>query len=187
MTRIALVVALVAAPGVLAAQRHVGEIRILGTGAWAPRPGNAHTLDYDAPPPDSRALVGSSVALSFIAGKTGRITAGPEFMAVFGSDRRAWGLGLVGRVALSDGRVRPYVLLGGGWDVWDRYQAFSGQPAVWTNDHTYFRFAGGAGVLADMGAVSLVVELRAHENPSVDEFFGSRRLVALSTGIRVAW
>lgn len=188
MRRLGLLALLIAVPGQVSAQRHIGEIRVTGVGGWAPRPRSAVELEDEIGLPHGRGVAGVSAALSFIAGKSGRISAGPEFTALFGSDRRAWAIRGIGRFALGTGRLRPYLLAGAGWDVWDRFVQFSGQPPAWTNDHTSFTLSMGAGLQSELQhGLALVLEARGHFTPFVEQYYGTRDLLALSAGLRWAW
>lgn len=183
--RVAILLSLGLIPGVAAAQSRLGEVRVLAQTGWALPIGDSEQPP-DAPgPPVGRAMVGGVANLTFV---TGRFAAGPEVSGLLGSDRRLLTLGVVGRLALGEGRVQPYLLLGGGYYVWRRKTAVFGQPTpAWTDDTNYFSGSLGGGLVIGLQRASLVIEARGHKNLERVDWFGSRDLLTLSAGVSYSW
>lgn len=184
------VLAVTGAPA--SAQGVIGEVRMLGTAAWAPGAAAASGPAGGFPLPEGRTLAGASAGLSFVSGD---VSAGPEALVLRGSDRKVFAVGGVARIGFARGAVRPYLLLGAGVYSWNYKAAlppeFSspGQPVTpfWLGDVTQWAGNAGGGVVVGRERLSLVVEFRGHKSLNRDEWSGSRDALALSVGGRVSW
>ena len=177
---------MLAAPGRLVSQATIGEFRLTGVAGGAFRPGDSDSPP-EFPPPGARGLAGVSASLSFVHDG---ISLGPEAMVLRGSDRRMYELGGVARLQAVRGRVKPFILVGAGWYMWDRKMVQSFDPAagaVWTSDRTTFTGNLGGGVTIGSGRTAVVLEVRGHKSLDHDEFFGSRDLLSIAAGGRVSW
>jgi len=171
----------------LAAQRQIGELRLLGTAGRA----TTVTREANALPPRIPAdnMAGGMASLAFVHRN---FSAGPEAFKLFGGDRRVSSLGGVVRVSATSGRLRPHLVLGGGMYTWDfRQVASPGFPPFWGADvGTWFSGSLGGGItLGDPYArFGLTTEARAHrilQNRDIEE--KGRALYTLMMGVRVAW
>jgi hypothetical protein len=101
-----------------------------------------------------------------------------------------YSLGGVARWRLTNGAVRPYLLVGVGAYAWDRKMVQPFDPAsgaIWTADKTYASGSAGGGVIIGGPPLALVVEIRAHKSLGHDDVFGTRDLLSISAGGRVSW
>jgi hypothetical protein len=170
----------------LAAQRQIGELRLLGS------VGRATTVTRDpnyAPPIiPSENLVGGMASFAFVYRS---LSAGPEAFKLYGGDRRVSSLGGVLRLSAATGRLRPHLVVGGGRYVWDlRLTGTPGFPPFWGADLGP-RFSGslGGGVtLGDPGArFGFTAEARAHRILQSEDFEEGRGLYTVMMGVRAAW
>lgn len=169
------------------AQGSTGEFRLTAVAGAALRPSDAHPPVEADGPPGGGILAGLSGSFSFVHGK---LSAGPEAMLLWGSDRRMYELGGVARFTLQEGPVRPYLLLGAGHYSWDRRMVLSFDPSagpVWVRDKTYVTGNAGGGLVIGFRRVALSFELRGHKSLGYDEFFGSRDMLSFGAGGRVSW
>lgn len=186
----ALVLALLVAAGPLHGQSFTGEFRAVGIGAYAPqvdrRPGDTEPIG----PPGDSPMAGGMWDISFI---TGRLRVGPEGFVLRGPERRVWSLGGIARYELGTSAIRPYGLLGAGAYFWDSeyladippYQPFR----TWGSDVNLISLSLGGGVNlgSPRGRLSGIAELRVHRSLQGKEQKGSRAMVSLGLGGRVAW
>jgi hypothetical protein len=128
--------------------------------------------------------------VSFIAG---RLRVGPEGLVLRGPERRVWSLGGIARYELGSSGVRPYGLLGAGHYFWDREYMLENPPfepsPTWGSDVNLFSMSlgGGVNIGAPGGRLSAIAELRLHRNLQNKEQTGSRSMVSMGLGGRVAW
>lgn len=186
----ALVLGLLAAAGQLSAQSFTGEFRAVGIGAYAPqvarRPGDSEPIG----PPNDSPMAGGVWDVSFI---TGRLRVGPEGFVLRGPERRVWSLGGIARYELGSSGIRPYGLLGAGAYFWDREYMLEIPPyepyPTWGSDVNLFSMSlgGGVNIGTPRGRLSAIAELRLHRNLQNKEQTGSRSMVSVGLGGRVAW
>jgi hypothetical protein len=171
----------------IAAQRHIGELRLLGSVGRA----TTVTRDPNYLPPiiPSENLVGGMASFAFIYRS---FSAGPEVFKLWGTDRRVSSLGGVLRISATSGRFRPHAVLGGGRYNWDLRQVGApGLPPFWGGDvGNWFSGSLGGGItLGDPYArFGFTTEARAHrmlQNRDIEE--KGRALYTLMMGVRVAW
>jgi hypothetical protein len=182
--------AVAAAPA--SAQGVIGEVRMLGTAAWAPGADVASRPAGGYPLPKGRTLAGASAGLSFVSGG---ISAGPEALVLRGSDRKMFAVGGVARVGITRGAFRPYLLLGAGVYSWNHKAALppalsspgQGATAFWLGDVTQWAGNAGGGIAFGRERLSLLVELRGHRSLNQDDWSGTRDAVTFSVGGRVSW
>lgn len=183
-----LFLSLLATTGPLAAQSFIGEFRALGIGAYAPEVGRS-TGNTIGPPSDSP-MAGGMWDLAFI---TGRLRVGPEGFVLRGPQRRVWSLGGIARYELQSSGIRPYGLLGAGAYFWDREYLADIPPyepyPTWGGDVSLLSMSlgGGVNIGAPGGRWSAIAEFRLHRNLQSREQNGSRAMMSLGLGGRVAW
>jgi hypothetical protein len=170
----------------VAAQRQIGELRLLGSVGRA----TTITRDPNYVPPiiPSENMVGGMASFAFIYRS---LSAGPEAFKLFGGDRRVSSLGGVLRLSTTSGRLRPHVLVGGGRYTWDlRQTGAPGLPPFWGADLGP-RFSGSLGggiTLGDPGArFGFTAEARAHRILQGEDFEEGRALYTVMMGVRAAW
>jgi hypothetical protein len=171
----------------LAAQRQIGELRLLGTAGRA----TTVTREANALPPLIPAdnMGGGMASFAFVYRF---LSVGPEAFKLWGSDRRVSSLGGVLRISATSGRFRPHAVLGGGRYNWDLRQAgATGLQPFWGGDvGSWFSGSLGGGItLGDPYArFGFTTEARAHrmlQNRDIEE--KGRALYTLMMGVRVAW
>jgi hypothetical protein len=169
-----------------AAQRQIGELRVLGV------VGRATTVTRDANyiPPiiASENMAGGMASFAFVYRS---LSAGPEAFKLFGGDRRVSSLGGVLRLSARSGVLRPHVVVGGGRYTWDLRQAGApGLPPFWGAD-VGPRFSGSLGAGITMGdplaRFGFTAEARAHRILQGEDFEEGRALYTVMAGVRVAW
>jgi hypothetical protein len=168
------------------AQATIGEFRLSAVAGDALPATGAHAPP-EFPSPGGRGLGGVSAGLSFVHGN---LSVGPEAMLLRGSDRRMYQLGGIARLGLAKGRVRPFVLVGGGVYGWDRKMIApfdSAAGARWTVDVTTFSGSAGGGVVLGARRLAIVVEARGHKSLGKKYDTGSRDLLSISAGGRFSW
>ena len=182
---------MLAAPARGVAQGSIGEFRLFGSAAWAPRPADAAPVSQLYGPPDGAVMAGLGASLSFI---TGPFAAGPEAMVFLSANRKVHQLGAVARVGFAAGPVRPYLLVGAGVYSWNQRKLVPFDPSspgqdwgpFWVGDVTHFSGNAGGGIIVGIRWVSLVAEIRGHRSVSSGDE-GSRRALTISAGARAAW
>ena len=191
MKRLAGLVLIITAASSASAQKPIGEVRLLGTAAWAPG-AEVPPEAGEYPFPEGRAMVGAAAGLSFVSG---RISAGPEALFLRGSDRKMFAVGGVARLQVARGIVRPYLLVGAGVYTWNHKAALPpeftapGPPGVqfWLGDVTQWAGNAGGGLVAGSRGFSLTAEIRAHKSLNRNDWSGDRDALAISVGGRVSW
>lgn len=176
----------------LAAQSFTGEFRVQGIGAYAPSVGRSPGYQEPIGPPAGNGLAGFAGDLSFI---TGRFRLGPEGSVLRGSERRVWSLGGIARYELGSGNLRPYGLLGGGAYFWDRETLidlppeYGGPYPSWGSDASVFAISAGGGMILGVpgSRLAATAEVRFHQSFANDHYKGTRSLVTIGLGGRVAW
>jgi hypothetical protein len=155
----------------LAAQRHIGELRVLGMAGRATMVTITGSGQYDTPiilPAGN--LAGGSASLTFVYGS---LSAGPEIFKLWGSKRRVTSLGGVIRLTTTSGRFRPHVVLAGGQD--SDSGRFSGS-------------LGGGLTLGDpSGTLGFTGEARTHSSLEGKDYERGRDAYTVMMGVRVAW
>jgi hypothetical protein len=187
MTRWLAAALLVGVASPLAAQRQIGELRVLGAVGRA----TTVTRDPNSLPPiiPSANLVGGSASFAFVYRY---LSVGPEAFKLWGSDRRVSSLGGVVRLSATSGRVRPHLVFGGGQYRWDfRQPGQPGLPPFWGGDvGAWFSGSLGGGITLGhpYARFGFTMETRAHrilQNRDQDE--KGRALYTVMMGVRVAW
>jgi hypothetical protein len=185
--RLAMVLLVLAAP--LSAQRFTGQFTALGVAGYAPDvripAGNQYGVD-----PDGSAMAGAAWDVSFI---TGGLRLGPEGFVLRGPARRVWSLGGIARYEWGSASVRPYGLVGAGAYFWD-YEFVNqfdphGPYRTWGSDATVFSLSAGGGLTFSRpgNRLSGTLEVRFHRNLDTPDQGGSRPLLTVGLGARVAW
>ena len=184
-----LTVALLALGAPLAAQGFTGQFTALGVAGYAPDvkipAGNQFGVD-----PEGSAVAGAAWDVSFI---TGRLRLGPEGFVMRGPARRVWSLGGIARYDLGSAAVRPYGLVGAGAYFWD-YEFVNqfdpyGPYRTWGSDATVLSMSvgGGLSLARPSSRLSGMIEVRFHRNLNAPDQGGSRPLMTVGLGARVAW
>ena len=170
----------------LAAQRRIGELRVLGAVGRA----TTVTRDVNYVPPiiPAENMTGGMASFAFVYRN---LSAGPEAFKLFGGDRRVSSLGGVLRLSAGSGRLRPHFVLGGGRYTWDlRQTGAPGLPPFWGAD-VGPRFSGSLGggmTLGDpLARFGFTAEARAHRILQGEDFEEGRALYTVMAGVRVAW
>lgn len=170
----------------LAAQRHIGELRVLGAGAVTNRVDRL--TGYSPPFVPSDGLGGGVASFGFLYRG---LSAGPEVIALYGGERRVFSLGGVLRLGTTTGAIRPHGVLGAGRYAWDLYQSLPpGTVPFWGEDLALFTGSLGGGVTLGnpRGTLTLTIEARIHRNLQHEDFEAGRRMLyTLMAGTRVAW
>jgi len=169
----------------LAAQRHIGELRLLGS------VGRATTVtrepNYVPPIIPAENIAGGMASFAFVYRN---LSAGPEAFKLFGGDRRVSSLGGVLRLSTTTGRLRPHAVIGAGRYTWDlRQTGAPGLPPFWGGDiGQHFSASFGAGItLGDPRATfGFTAEARAHRITG-EPFEDGRGLYTIMMGARIAW
>jgi len=170
----------------LAAQRRIGELRVLGA------VGRATTVTRDAnympPVIPAENMAGGMASFAFVYRG---LSAGPEAFKLFGGDRRVSSLGGVVRLSATAGTIRPHAVLGAGRYTWDlRQTGAPGLPPFWGADIGP-RFSGSLGGGVTLGSpearFGFTAEARAHRILQGEDFEEGRALYTVMMGVRVAW
>jgi hypothetical protein len=186
MTRWLAAAVLVSVASPLAAQRQIGELRVLGAVGRA----TTVTRDPNYLPPiiPSENMVGGMASFAFIYRF---LSVGPEVFKLWGTDRRVSSLGGVLRLSTTSGGFRPHVVLGGGRYNGDLRQVGApGLPPFWGADLGP-RFSGSVGGGLTLGnpdaRFAFTAEARAHRILQGEDFEEGRALYTVMMGVRVAW
>jgi hypothetical protein len=169
----------------LAAQRHIGELRVLGS------VGRATTVTREPQSIPSiipaENMAGGMASFAFIYRN---LSAGPEAFKLFGGDRRVSSLGGVLRLSTTTGTLRPHVVVGGGVYSWDlRQTGAAGLPSFWGGDigeHLSWNLGGGITLGDPHATFGFTAEARAHLVQG-EPFEEGRALYTVMMGVRVAW
>jgi hypothetical protein len=117
----------------------------------------------------------TSASFSFVKSS---FSFGPEVSYAFGEEH-IFGIGVVSRLRLSSGGLRPYLVTGLGGNYWKR------DPYVTTGLLT--GSAGVGVVLATRGGLGLTLETRIHKNLQNYGGGGNWDFVSIAGGVRLGW
>lgn len=117
---------------------------------------------------------------------------GPELILQSGDSLRVRGFGLTVRARQAGRWIQPHLVVGLGAYAWQRLAAVDSLAPVPARRWREVRYLSGAlGVGTTVGpwrgSLTGVIEARAHRNLTQQKAEGSRSLVGLEVGLRIAW
>jgi hypothetical protein len=117
---------------------------------------------------------------------------GPELIVQSGDSLRVRGFAIAVRARQAGRWLQPHLVVGLGAYAWQRLAAVDSLNPAPSNRWREVRYLSGAlggGVTIGpwRGTISAMIEARAHRNLSQQKAQGSRSLIGVEAGLRIAW